>query len=347
MRAALGIAVDAGEVSAVLVDADTPLLGPFDSQRWPATEAGDAAGVEHAVAAMVERAAGARLTIDTVGVVTAGEDDEILAAVDAVSPVPAVRVPLDTARLAFLAAARELAGSNPLALHTRTGEVESLSIVDTATGSVLSSVVRDDDPVTGHGASLPEIADEAIARAGAAPAGVVFLDLRPGDAAPARELSAVLGAPFVTPHGVPWHRATGAALMSAREEPTVAAASPPVARPGSRRGVVLTVAVVGLAALLSGGLAAAMGGVGGTRDAESVEHSTTVIDDAPETPSPTTGRAPSPVPDSGDEPAPLPSEPCDQVRPVSWPGLASDPAPGPDHGAEPSPLPCDPPPAAP
>ena len=57
----------------------------------------------------------------------------------------------------------------------------------------------------------------------------LFLDLRPGDAGPARELATVLGVPFVTPHGVPWHRATGAALVAARQD-----APPPV--PGSATG---------------------------------------------------------------------------------------------------------------
>ncbi len=57
MRPMLGISIDDGEVCAVLVDADVPSLGPFDSQRGfgaPGDTPAEAAAA--AASAMAERA---------------------------------------------------------------------------------------------------------------------------------------------------------------------------------------------------------------------------------------------------------------------------------------------------
>ncbi|WP_241385166.1 hypothetical protein [Rhodococcus sp. CH91] len=318
MRPMLGISLDDGEVCAVLVDADVPALGPFDSQRGfgaPGADPADAAAA--AATVMAERAASASLNLVAAAVVTGQENDQdaepVAEAVRAVLGLDVDVVVLDDARLAFLAGAPELSDLPVLALHTRTFGVESASVVDVPSRTVLSTVSPEGDEFGPHTQSLPEAMDEAIARAGTSPAAVVFLDLRPGDAAPARELSTVLGVPFVTPHGVPWHRATGAALVAAeRRVPPVAAAPA-----GRRRGTVLLATLVLLVALLGGGLAVAVGG--GTQPGRSAPGLQTAV--AP---------PPSPVPQPD---RPLVEDPCSDVRPASWPARASDP----DAGQVPSP----------
>ncbi|MEE2061222.1 hypothetical protein [Rhodococcus artemisiae] len=371
MRPVLGVAVDDGEVSAVLVDADVPQLGPFDSQRWAAgPDTSQADAVARAVTSMTERAENASLTVGTIGLVSlpSGEaDTDVVAeAVRAVSEVPVEVVPLDSARLAYLAGAPELADTPVLAIHTRTGGVESVSIVDTRSRTVLSSVVRGGDDLTGHPDALPDTMDEALARAGVSPAALVFLDLRPGDAVPARELSTILGVPFVTPHGVPWHRPTGAALVASRRsrvQPAVA-----VGTASTRRILALMVIVIALLAVLGGGLALAMGGSGGSNDQSSSEQpggsegqsaipGTTDFAPEADTPELWDRIAPHSVPrdagapdDAGAPPDPAPhgSDPCSAAQPASWPARGSDPAPSPvplpapDHAPEPAP-PCDPP----
>ncbi|MFD6857512.1 hypothetical protein ACFWCF_09230 [Rhodococcus sp. NPDC060090] len=366
MRPVLGVAVDDGEVSAVLVDADVPQLGPFDSQRWAAEpDVSQADAVARAVTSMTERAENASLTVGTIGLVAlpSGDADTaaVAEAVRAVSEAPVGVVPLDDARLAYLAGAPELADTPVLALHTRTGGVESASIVDTGSRTVLSSVVRGDDPLTGHTDALPDTMDEALARAGVAPAALVFLDLRPGDAPPARELSTILGVPFVTPHGVPWHRATGAALVAARRSRTQPVAAGVAS---TRRNVALMAVVVALVAMLGGGLALAMGGSGsGSEDqGGSVDQGETSdpTEFTPETDTPELWDriAPHPVPRDGGKPdeagapqdsapqapATQDSDPCGAALPASWPARGSDPAPSPapEHAPEPAP-PCDPP----
>ncbi|MEU5841775.1 hypothetical protein [Rhodococcus sp. NPDC047139] len=313
MRPMLGISVDDGEVCAVLVDADVPNLGPFDSQRGFGAPGDTPAEVAAAAAAaMSERAAAASLTLSAAAVVTGPENDEdagpVTEAVRAVLGIDVESVLLDDARLAFLAGAPELADLLVLALHTRTFGVESASIVDVPSREVLSTVSPDGDEFGPHTQSLPEAMDEAIARAGVSPDAVVFLDLRPLDAGPARELSTVLGVPFVTPHGVPWHRATGAALVAAdRRAPAIAAAPA-----GRHRGTALLAALVALVALLGGGLAVAVGsGAQAERSAPGVQ---TAV--AP---------PPSPVPQPD---RPRAADPCSEARPASWPARASDPAPG-------------------
>jgi hypothetical protein len=372
MRPVLGVAVDDGEVSAVLVDADVPQLGPFDSQRWAAEpDVSQADAVARAVTSMTERAENASLTVGTIGLVALPSGDADTAAVAeairAVSEAPVAVVPLDDARLAYLAGAPELADTPVLALHTRTGSVESASIVDTGSRSVLSSVVRGDDPLTGHTDALPDTMDEALARAGVAPAALVFLDLRPGDAPPARELSTILGVPFVTPHGVPWHRATGAALVAARRsraQPVAAGAA------STRRNVALMAVVVALVAMLGGGLALAMGGSGGGSEDQGgsagpggsagqgeISDSTEFT---PETDTPelwdriaphhvprdagTPDEAGTPQDPASQDPANQGSDPCGAALPASWPARGSDPAPSPapEHAPAPAP-PCDPP----
>ncbi|MEE2034666.1 hypothetical protein [Rhodococcus chondri] len=318
MRPMLGIAVDEGEVCAVLVDADVPALGPFDSQRWahePEVSPADAAA--HAVTAMAGRAAAASLTVDRIGLVACPDESdavrEIADAVRAAADVEVDVVPLDDARLAFLAGAPEFAETPVLALHNRTDGVESASMVDIGSVRILSTVALDGDSLTGYTESLPEVMDEAIARAGVHPHALVFLDLRPGDAAPARELSTILGVPFVTPHGVPWHRATGAALVAARQGEAVTATAATVS--GRRRGAALLATLVALVAILGGGLAVAVGG-----------------SDRPQAGVPGLQTAVAPVP----SPVPAPSrpatstatpDPCATVQPASWPVRASDPDP--------------------
>lgn len=364
MRPVLGVAVDDGEVSAVLVDADVPQLGPFDSQRWaaePERSASDA--VARAVTSMAQRAENASLTVGTIGLVelpgAAADTDSVANAVRAVSEAPVEVVPLDAARLAYLAGAPELTGTPVQALHTRTGGVESVSIVDTRSRTVLSSVVRGDDP-TGVPDTLPDTVDEALVRAGVSPTALVFLDLRPGDAVPARELSTILGVPFVTPHGVQWHRATGAALVAARRsrvQPAPAAAG----TTSIHRNLVLLFVVVTLVALLGGGLALAMGGFedrggsegpGGSAERSEVLGTT---DSAPGTDTPKLWDRDAPLPDPRNAgtpddagttrtPAPPGSDPCGAAQPASWPARGSDPAPSPapEPTREPPP-PCDPP----
>lgn len=316
MRPILGISVDDGELCAVLVDADVPSLGPFDSQRGfgaPTDTLADAAA--KAAAAMIGRAAAASLTVESVAIVVGPDDemhlDEIVGAVRAeIGQDRAVEtVSLDEARLAFLRGAPELDALPVLALHTRTGGVESASVVDIASRRVLSTVSPDDDEFGPYGQSLPEAMDEAIARAGAAPDAVVFLDLRPGDAGPARELATILTVPLVTPHGVPWHRATGGALVAAARHVPVPA--PPTK--GRRKSAVLMAAVTALVVLLGGGLAMAVGGTPGPqRSAPGVQP----------------GVAPpqSPVPQPT---RPGTTDPCEQgdrsdVQPASWPMRVSD-----------------------
>lgn len=357
MRPVLGVAVDDGEVSAVLVDADVPRLGPFDSQRWAAEpDVSQADAVARAVTSMTERAGNASLSVVTIGLVAlqSGDTDthSVAEGIRAVSEAPVEVVPLDDARLAYLAGAPELADTPVLALHTRTGGVESASIVDTRSRTVLSSVVRGNDPLTGHTDALPDTMDEALTRAGVSPAALVFLDLRPGDAAPARELSTILGVPFVTPHGVPWHRATGAALVAARRsqaQPVAAGAA------STRRNVALMAVVVALVAMLGGGLAVAMGGSDGGSDPGGAEGQSEISDSTEFTPETDTPElwdrmAPHPVPrDAGTpddaapprDPAPQGSDPCGAAQPASWPARGSDPAPSPSPTPEHAP-PCDP-----
>lgn len=324
MRPVLGVAVDDGEITAALVDADVVLLGPFDSQRWPVdpeVPVGDA--VAAAVTAMIERAAAADLTVDRIGVVAPpGVADDVVAAVSEVSEFPVEVVPLDRARLAFLGGAHELAEHDVIALHTRTDGAESVSITDIRSGAVRSSVVRGDDALTGHVDSLPDVADEAVARAGVAPQALVFLDLRPGDRGPARELAGILRVPFVTPHGVPWHRATGAALVAAaRGRPAAAAAT---VAAGRRPGWVFACALVALAVLLGGGLAVAVGGSTGSGHAPSVGVTETL--------------APVPTQAPAGQDRTAEPDPCAQARPASWPLHRSDPVPGsdPDPGGAPA-----------
>ncbi|HET8994846.1 hypothetical protein [Rhodococcus sp. SJ-2] len=365
MRPVLGVAVDDGEVSAVLVDADVPQLGPFDSQRWAAEPEGSAAdAVARAVTSMAQRAENASLTVGMIGLVelpdAAADTDSVANAVRAVSEAPVEVVPLDVARLAYLAGAPELTGTPVLALHTRTGGVESVSIVDTRPRTVLSSVVRGDD-LTGAPDALPDTVDEALARAGVSPAALVFLDLRPGDAVPARELSTILGVPFVTPHGVPWHRATGAALVAARRSRVQPAAAAAAGTASIHRNLVLLFVVVALVAMLGGGLALAMGGFedrsgsegpGGSAERSEVLGTT---DSTPGTDTPQLWDRDAPHSDprnagSPDDagatrtPASPGSDPCGAAQPASWPARGSDPAPSPapEPTAEPTP-PCDPP----
>lgn len=372
MRPVLGVAVDDGEVSAVLVDADVPQLGPFDSQRWAAEpDASQSDAVARAVTSMTERAENASLTVGTIGLVAlpSGEadTDAVAEAVRAVSEAPVEVVPLDGARLAYLAGAPELAETPVLAIHTRTGGVESVSIVDTGSRTVLSSVVRGGDDLTGHPDALPDTMDEALARAGVSPEALVFLDLRPGDAAPARELSTILGVPFVTPHGVPWHRSTGAALVASRRSRVQPAAAAGAA--ATRRNLALMVIVIALLAMLGGGLALAMGGSGGGSDdqgsseppggsqGQSAIPGTTDLAPEADTPELWDRLAPHSVPrdagtpgDAGSPPDPAPhgSDPCGAAQPASWPARGSDPAPSPaplpapEHAPEPV-APCDPP----
>lgn len=332
MRPMLGIAVDEGEVCAVLVDADVPMLGPFDSQRWPYDpDVSSAEAAARAATTMVERAATASLTVDRIGLVSCPDEaeaaGEVADAVRATTDVDVDVVPLDDARLAFLAGAPEFAETPVLALHNRTDGVESASVVDIRSSRILSTVAVDGDTFPGYAESLPEVMDEAIARSGTHPQALVFLDLRPGDAGPARELSTILGVPFVTPHGVPWHRATGAGLVAARHGQPDATAATPVA--GRRRGAALLAALVTFVAILGGGLAVAVGG--GDRQPVGVPGLQTAV--AP---------APSPVPQpSRSTTATTPADPCATVRPASWPVRASDPEPSPDPTA-PAETPCDP-----
>lgn len=332
MRPMLGISVDDGELCAVLVDADVPNLGPFDSQRGFGTltdSPADAAAV--AAAAMLERAATASLTVHAVAVVLGPDDEmhseEIAAAVRAaVGPeIPVEQVSLDAARLEFLAGAPELAALPVLALHTRTSGVESASVVETASRAVLSTVSPDGDEFDPHGQSLPEAMDEAIARAGSGPDAVVFLDLEPGDAAPARELATILGVPFVTPHGVPWHRATGGALVAAAHRRPVPSPAPV----GRRRSAVLMAAVTALVVLLGGGLAMAVGGVAGSGRSAPGMQSVVAPPQSP-VPQPTRPAVEDPCAD-GDRSG---------VQPASWPARASDPDPRPAPPVETTPPPC-------
>jgi len=328
MRPVLGVAVDDGEITAALVDADVTLLGPFDSQRWPADpDVTTPDAVAAAVAAMSERAEAASVTVDRIGIVTAsgaGPADDLVAAVAEVTAVPVDVVPLDRARLVFLGGAHELADHTVIAVHTRTDDTESVSIVDIRSATVLSSVVRDGDAVTGHVESLPDVADEAVARAGAAPQALVFLDLRPGDGGPARELATVLGVPFVAPHGVPWHRATGAALVAAAQDPPTATAT----AAGGRRPAWVLVCVLGvLTALLGGGLAVGVGGAARSGD----QLPATVTETMVPVPPPAGESAPA-----GEESSPAP-DPCAEDRPVSWPSHRSDPDSGPVPGDVPEP----------
>lgn len=329
MRAVLGVAVDDGEISAVLVDADVPALGPFDSQRWAASDSDETTGAAvDAVAAMTERAERAGLSVGRVGVVAAS------AVADAIRDAAAVEVTsvdVDVARLAYLANAPELAETPVLALHTRSGGAETATIVDVTVGTVLASVTPDGDELIGYTELLPDAMDEAIARAGRSPQALVFLDLRPGDSGPARELATVLDVPFVTPHGVPWHRATGAALVAARED-----APPPVVgrnRSGGRIAALVGALVV-LLVILGAGLAVAIGGADESREAES-----TVVFD--ERPVPTSA---PPAPTSTGVPAPVPCESsasdAPQIRPASWPARASDPDPAPAPVPAPASQPC-------
>ncbi|WP_068157682.1 hypothetical protein [Rhodococcus phenolicus] len=329
MRAVLGVAVDDGEISAVLVDADVPALGPFDSQRWAASDTGETAtATVGAVAAMTERAERAGLTIGRIGLVA---DAEVADAVREAASVEVTAVDVDAARIAYLANAPELAATPVLALHTRSAGAETVSVVDVPAGTVPAAVTPDGDDLTGYADLLPDAMDEAIARAGRSPQALVFLDLRPGDAGLARELAAVLGVPFVTPHGVPWHRATGAALVAARRD-----APPPVAGGSRGRGRIaaLVASLVALLAILGTGLAVAIGGAGESRQAEP----TVVFDERPvptsAPPAPTDGGVPAPVPCTSEAPG------APQVRPASWPVRVSDPDPGPAPAPAPAPQPC-------
>ncbi|MBM7457607.1 hypothetical protein [Rhodococcus coprophilus] len=351
MRPMLGVAVDDGEVCAVLVDADVPSLGPFDSQRHVAGRAANPADTAAAaVVAMTERAANASLSILSIGLtVTTGgaaEAGEIADAIGAVTETPVEIVALDDARLAYLAGAPELASAPVLAVHTRTGNVESASIVDTGSRAVLASVTPAGNVFGGYSESLPEAMDEAIARAGQTPGALVFLDLEPGDAAPAKELATILGVPFITPHGVPWHRATGASLVAAQRNGPAAVAGVPA---GRGRGAALLAVLVALVAILGGGLAVAVGGIVPTRDA-APDTSMPVSSSAPTPePAPASASVAVPVPEI---PVAVPQDPCGEARPVSWPVRGSDPdLPGPaaaDRGTAPAaPVPAEPDPCAP
>ncbi|WP_407444856.1 hypothetical protein [Rhodococcus sp. (in: high G+C Gram-positive bacteria)] len=322
----LGIAVDDGEVCAVLVDADVPSLGPFDSQRLvPERGAAAADTAARAVVAMTERAATASLAIQAIGLtVTPGGADETRDIADAIGAVTdsAVQVvDLDDARLAYLAGAPELSSTPVLAVHTRTGGVESASIVDAGSRAVLASVSPSGDVFGGYSESLPEAMDEAIARAGRTPQALVFLDLQPGDAGPARELATILGVPFVTPHGVPWHRATGASLVAAKRTEPVAVAA---VAPGRGRGAALLAAIVALVAILGGGLAVAVGGIAQTNGSTPDDPGTSV---SPSAPAQESASVAVPVPET---PVAVTPDPCEAARPASWPARASDPdLPGP------------------
>ena len=324
MRAVLGVAVDDGEISAVLVDADVPALGPFDSQRWAASDADDTtAAAVGAVAAMTERAERAGLAIGRIGLVA---DPAVVDAVREAASVEVTPSEVDATRFAYLANAPELAETPVLAVHTRSGGAETVSVVDVPAGSVLAAVTPDGDELVGYADLLPDAMDEAVARAGRSPQALVFLDLRPGDAGPARELATVLGVPFVTPHGVPWHRATGAALVAARQD-----APPPVPGGSSNRGRIAALAgvLVVLLAILGAGLAVAIGGAGESRESEPA----VVFDERPVPTSAPPASAGTAIP----EPAPCASEEPDapQVRPASWPARVSDP----DIGPAPTPTP--------
>lgn len=330
MRAVLGVSVDDGEISAVLVDADVPALGPFDSQRWAASgSGGTTAAVAGALATMTERADRAGLAIGRIGAVA---ESGVVDAIRDAATVEVTSVEVDAARFAFLANAPELADTPLLALHTRDGGAETVSVVDGHVGTVLSAVSPPGDHLLGCGDLLPDAMDEAIARAGRSPQAVVFLDLRPGDAGPARDLASVLGVPFVTPHGVPWHRATGAALVAARLD------APPLPVAGRRPGRVTAMAgsVVVLLAILGAGLAVAIGGTGTSGDAGPtvVFGEQTAPTTAPSVPGHTDSAVPVPcVSDVPDEP---------EIRPASWPGRASDPdpaSPGPAQAPAPGPVP--------
>ncbi|MGW3481191.1 hypothetical protein, partial [Rhodococcus indonesiensis] len=256
MRAVLGVAVDAGEVCAVLVDADVPALGPFDTQRWPVGDRTEAEAVGHAFTAMTERAARAEVRFTRAGLVAAGTTVP-----DSMPDSGATEVRIvgtDEARLAFLAAAPELDGVRTVVLIGRDDATGRVSVADIRSGAVLASVAVAEDDFGQIAPALPGAADEAVALAGVGPEALVFPDLRPGDVAVARALAAALDVPFVTPHGGPWHRATGAALVAARTEPLPAAPSPS----SSRRVALLVAVVVALAVLLGGGLAVAIGGAG-------------------------------------------------------------------------------------
>ncbi|MEZ5150232.1 hypothetical protein [Rhodococcus zopfii] len=329
MRAVLGVAVDDGEISAVLVDADVPVLGPFDSQRWAASESDETAdAAAGAVAAMTERAERAGLTIGRIGLVAA---PGIADAIRAAASVEVTSVDVDAARLAFLANAPELAETPVLALHTRNGTAETVAVVDVAAGTVSAAVTPDGDDLIGYAELLPDAMDEAIARAGRSPQALVFLDLRPGDTGAARDLATVLGVPFVTPHGVPWHRATGAALVAARRDAPL-----PVAGGTRSRGQVAALVglLVVLLAILGTGLAVAIGDAGESREAEP----TVVFDERPVP----TSAPPAPTYTGGPAPAPCASGAPDapQIRPVSWPARASDPDPIPAPVPTPGPQPC-------
>ncbi|QIX49774.1 hypothetical protein [Rhodococcus sp. DMU1] len=321
MRAVLGVAIDAGEVCAVLVDADVPALGPFDTQRWAAGERADAEAVRRALAVMTERAARAGVPFARAGLVAS----EAVVPDPGETAVPVQAVGVDEARLAFLAAAPELEGVRVVALIGRDDAATTASVADIRSGAVLASVAVAEDDFGGIAPALPEAADEAVARAGVAPEALAFLDLRPGDAAVARELSAVLGVPFVTPHGVPWHRATGAALVAAHSDRPPA----PAPSPG-RRVAVLVSALVALAVLLGGGLAVAIGGAGPSEPPRPADAVRSVP--APQTSlSPETG-TPSAVPCPGRD---TPAAQAPEARPAGWSVRASDPDLGPHPGPTP------------
>lgn len=313
MRAVLGVAVDAGEVCAVLVDADVPALGPFDTQRWPVGDRTEAEAVCHAFTAMTGRAARAEVRFTRAGLVAAGTTvpDSVLD-----SGATEVRiVGTDEARLAFLAAAPELDGVRTVVLIGRDDATGRVSVADIRSGAVLASVAVAEDDFGQIAPALPGAADEAVALAGVGPEALVFPDLRPGDVAVARALAAALDVPFVTPHGGPWHRATGAALVAARTEPLPAVPSPS----SSRRVALLVAVVVALAVLLGGGLAVAIGGAGPSEPPRPADAARSV-------PVPPAG----PTPDTGAPTAvPCPERDTPQVRPAGWSMRASDPDPGP------------------
>ncbi len=314
MRAVLGVAIDAGEVCAVLVDADVPALGPFDTQRWPVGDRAEAEAVSRAFTAMTERAARAEVHFTRAGLVAP-------ATVVPDSGTTEVRtVGIDEARLAFLAAVPELDGVRTVVLIGRDDATVRVSVADLRSGAVLASVAAAEDDFGRIVPALPEAADEAVALAGVAPEALVFPDLRPGDVAAARALAAAVGVPFVTPHGGPWHRATGAALVAARTEPLPAPSSP-----SSRRVALLVAVVVALAVLLGGGLAVPIGGPGPSEPPRPADAARSVP--APSAgPGPDTG-VPTAVPCQGDD--------TPQVRPAGWSVRASDP----DLGPRPAPAP--------
>lgn len=192
MRAVLGVAIDAGEVCAVLVDADVPALGPFDTQRWPVGDRTETDAVSRAFTAMTERAARAEVHFTRAGLVAAGT------AVPDSGTTEVRTVGIDEARLAFLAAAPELDGVRTVVLIGRDDATVRVSVADIRSGAVLASVAAAEDDFGRIVPALPEAADEAVALAGVAPEVLVFPDLRPGDVAAARALAAVLGVPFVT-----------------------------------------------------------------------------------------------------------------------------------------------------